>query len=419
MKMQGLITSNYSDKNKISFTAKPIPPDVIQKIRFRVLEAEKIDIFCHSSPDEDTFNSAKVLANWLISQNKKVRIIIEDKLKNLFTKYSDRLEFVDPSFAEDLDKADLAIVVDCNSMMRLPNAGIDFLNKYKKSNIIGLDHHEPNPSEDLIGNLDVNSNNPFYIDTTAKSCCSIIYRLFEGLGIKLAKNNEESLYCGLLSDLNKFRYITIVNKDGIGTIERTDEIKKFPETVDILDALESRLPSGKKTEIIDHLDILSNLTHAERAFQEKLFSEKIQITKNGKLAYIVINPEDQEWKNIGQSTITTSRILSNLRQRLLVNNPDDPLIPGNLKHKLDKLKGVIVFYRGSIVQKPSEETYKLSIHSKDNYDQELIDYIRKNLYPELYAGGHPDRKGGHVKTIDPDKCKLFVNYFVTAADNLD
>jgi len=406
-------------KDHLSFSASTIPLNVRKTFKSRIDDSESIYIFCHSSPDEDTFNSAKVLANWLTLLGKKVKIVIEDKLKNLFTKYSDGLEFVDPSNADNLDKTDLAIVVDCNSMKRLPNAGIDFLNKYKKSEIIGLDHHEPNSGEDLIGNLDVNSNNPFYIDTTAKSCCSIIYRLFEGLGINLTRENAESLYCGLLSDLNKFRYITLGNKNGISTIERTDEIKKFPETIDILDTLEHTLSSDKKSEIINHLDILSNLTSEERSFQKKLFSEKIQITKNGKLAYVVISPEDQEWKNIGQSTITTSRILSNLRQRVLINDPADSLIPDNLKGKLDKVKGVIVFYRGPIVQNPSEETYKLSIHSKDNYDQKLIDFIRKNLYPDLYAGGHPNRKGGNITTIEPKKCDLFVNYFITAAENID
>jgi len=407
---------NQHKNNRISFTAKPIPFNVLKQMEKRLLEANEIDIFCHASPDEDTFNGAKIMADWLISKGKKVKIFAEGKLKGLLFNDSDKkLCIVDPREINYYKTADLALVLDCHSTQRLPQKSIKLLDTYQESNILGIDHHKPDGDDVRIGN----TNNPFYIDTTAKSCNGIIYRFFEGLGIKLNEKTLGNIYCGMLNDLNKSRCLKYVNEDGVYRVKRTNEIQKFPESEELLNKVENQLSSAKKAEILEHLDILSNLTPEETAFQKKLFTEMVQFTKNGKLAYIVIEPENKEWKKLGQDNTITSAILSDLRKRLLENCREDKLIPDTLRRKLNDIKGIIIFYRGEENIVSSEEIYRMSIHSKDNYADDLIDYIQDNLYPKIKAGGHPNRAGGRINTVNTDRCNSFINYFLTAAEKLN
>jgi len=434
---------NQQKNKKIGFKAAIIPQNTHKLMHRRMMNAISIDEFCHVSPDEDTLNATKVMANFLVSEGKEVRIFAEGKLKGLLkTGLDEKVRIIDPDKTAELEIADLAFVVDCNSKNRVPRKSAEFLDRYQKSNIMGIDHHKPNKNDVKIGNIinpfpsdnttksllgklnifimrlktEVFGKNPFYVDETAKSCCGIVYRFFEGLRIKLDDNNLGNLYCGMLNDISKSNCIKLITEDGIDKVIRLDELKKFSQTEELLNKIEAQLSSAKKTEILRHLNIMANLTPEETAFHKKLFTDMVQFSKNGKLAYIVIEPENQEWKNLGQDNIITSVILSDVRKRLLENSPEDKLIPSILREKLEKVKGVIIFYRGDEKAVISEEVYKMSIHSKDGYAGQLINEYIKNNPGNNNPGGHPDRSGGRIYSIETDKCNKFINGFLTAAE---
>jgi nanoRNase/pAp phosphatase (c-di-AMP/oligoRNAs hydrolase) len=418
MQIYNSIHINSNKNDNISFSAKIIPPKIVKNLESRMIEADSIDIFCHISPDEDTVNSAKALANMLISLKKKVRIFAEGKLNGILLNNNDRSIIHNPAILKEFDKSNLAIVVDFNSKSRLSEQANNLLNKYQKDEIIGLDHHHQAAApEDVIGNINPDSNSPFYIDATAKSCCGVIYRFFEGLGKKLDENNLSNLYCGMLDDLMKSGCVTIDSMNGNYKVERTKSIYKNKETIEILDNIERNLSKVKQEEILRHLDILSNLTQEAKAFQEKLFREKVQIIGNEKLAYVVIPPDDSEWISLGQDNIVTSKILSNLRQRLLKKSLDDTFISDDLRAKLKNVKGVAVFYRGQALDIPTEEVYKVSMHSRDGYAMELVKKVSESN-KTLSAGGHSNRVGGRIYSTDTQKCMNMVQSFIDAANAL-
>jgi hypothetical protein len=223
----------------------------------------------------------------------------------------------------------------------------------------------------------------------------------------------------MLNDISKSNCIKLFRVNGKDIVVRTNEIKKFPQTKELLDKIESQLSPDKRDKIISHLNIMANLTPEEADFHKKLVSKMVQFTKNGKLAYIIIEPENQEWKKLGQDNIITSTILSNVRKRLLENSPNDKLIPDNLRKKLSKVKGVIIFYRGEEKDTLSDEIYRMSIHSKNKYAKKLIKFIKNNLDSKIVAGGHSNRAGGRIFSIKPDDCNAFISKFLFAAENLN
>ena len=85
-----------------------------------------------------------------------------------------------------------------------------------------------------------------------------------------------------------------------------------------------------------------------------------------------------------------------------------------MRNKLKDVQAAAVFYSN-----PSENLYKISIHTKNDYAKRYNEYIRENLYPELTAGGHSNRGGGRIYTLDKDECHKWANYFVQAAENID
>jgi|GEM_PF-1850976 len=400
---------NFHNNRDVSFKAKPIPSKVAENMKEKMLNADRITIFCHSAPDEDTLNSAKVIAEWLISAGKKVRIIAEGSLKGLLVNKADEQIIYNPNKLKESGKSDLAIVVDCNSKLRLSENANKILKKYKKNEITGFDHHEEAKNVDLIGDINLESKSPFYLDKEAQSCCALVFRFFEWLGIKLNQDILSNLYCGMADDLIKSGCITVEKDNNTYKTVKSGKIDKY--TADVLDKIEKQLSDSKRKEILEHLDILSHLTPDETKFRKKIFRKKIKFTKNGKLAYAVINPNDKEWKNIGAENAVTVKILSDFRQRLLKNNLDDPFIPKGLHNRLSRIEGVAVFFPG-----PKESvTYKFNILSHDNYAKKLSNEMNI-LYPKLNSGGHSNRVGGKIYSNSPKICKKLAKNLINIAN---
>lgn len=390
-----------NNKNNVSFGAKPIPKTVLKTFEQKLANVKTVDIYSHSSLDEDTINSTKVIYNWLKKLGKEVSICADTKeTKGLFFKLSKHYKI-----KKDMtQKPDLSFLVDFNSLQRAPK---DYLGSLKSNlnNLIGLDHHDSVSDTVLKKNA--------YIDNKSHSCSGIVYRFFEGLNVKLKKADLESLYCGMLSDYKKSKLISISSSpDGL-KLNKLPKLYENKNSTEVLEKLESKLDQKSKAKILKHLDVLSNLSPKEKIFRESL-SSRVQVTKNGELAYLIIEPNDKQWRALGMDNTRTSDIIADFRSRLITPENDACFSP-ELKNKLKKVKGAIIFYRNS---EKADSSYKMSIHSKDDYAKRLIDGVKANLNPDLIAGGHADRAGGKVNSCQKSDVDKFINDFLTAAENL-
>jgi len=400
------MTINIQNKPSLSFGAKKFPTELSVKIAKKIKEAKSVDIFCHASPDEDTVNSATAIARWIKAQNKKVQIIADNKAKGTYI--SPDIKIVNP--AQVNGEADIAFIVDFNSTKRVSKSSAKLINSYNPNNIIGLDHHEE--MENTIITDDYKQL--FYIDNTAKSTCSIVYRLFESLGEKPEAETLSNLFCGMVDDFKKFRLINLFPDE----VLKTEKMKEEKESEEVFDMVAEKLPETNMQSVLKHLDILGNLNPEEKVFQNKIFKEKIQFSQNNKLAFVVIEPQNTEWIALGQDNLVTSRIIGDFRQRIITNNPDDKLIPENIKQKLDKTQAIIVFYRGPKMENSQDETYRLSINTKNNSAVKIIEEAKLSGDADITGGGHTDRAAAKIFSLDGQKCKNFIDCFIKAADKI-
>lgn len=384
-------------KTNISFTAKPMPKKIVNDMAQTIANSKKIGIYMHASPDQDAVGSAGPIYNWLTKLGKDVSIFVNIQETKGLLFDSSKYKLNDGSKAPDWD---LAFIVDCNKLKRISANFIDSLKNNKK--IIGLDHHTPTTS--TIKSL--------YIDTEAKSCCGIVYRFFESLGEKLNKSDIKSLYGGMVSDYEKSKLISI-EKTPIGF--KLNKLQKFEDdkySKEVFEKIESKLSNRTKVNIYKQLDVISNLTPDEKAFQKRIFSE-VKVIPNGKLAYLKIEQNDKDWEKIGMDNVRTSAIIQDFRSRIINMEHDDKMISSDLKKNLKNVQGAIIFYRES----PAPDSpYRMSITTNGDYAERLRTFIVENLDPNLTTGGHPGRQGGRVLSCEKEDIDKFIGNFLKAAE---
>ena len=392
---------NESSYKNISFGGKTISGDEAARIAFTILDDAYLH--AHKSPDWDGICSLELLYNFIRKNGKNPLICI--KPTDLFGLFFKKWKYDTASKpTQNLPR----IVVDCND----PHRASQFVNVKP---LFVLDHHST--TKDTF-------DTACYIDDTAKSTCSIIYRFYEALNkakkelnadaikklkTNLTKEDYKNLYCGMLSDYQKSGLIKFENSKLIKleTLYAPENVSSREE----LENVEKHLNKWQKLTIYRHLDILSNLTSKEKILQKRIFSE-VKVTKNGKLAYVVIDPKDKLWEDVGGDNIRTSDIIRDLRLHLIGDIEHDPMFSNEQKKLLKNVEGSIVFYE-------SGEKYQMSITSKDSYAEKLINYVKNNINSELEAGGHPERAGGRIYSLEQDKINKFVNDFLIAAEKID
>lgn len=383
-----------------SFRAKPIPKDVINKTTRDLLvkNVKDIDIYCHSSADEDTVNSAKVLGNWLIENGKKVNFCVpKSEVKYL---YFDTRKY---NLKNTDIPADRTVIVDFNAQERLSEHFKNLFAQNQTKNIIGYDHHSRG---------DAPLRGDFYIDDSAKSCCGVLTRFFEGLGRSLNKSDVKSLYCGMVSDYKKSGLLKITKEKSSYNVQKTDKLLNDKNSLEVFNKLDKQLSIEEKNNIYKHLDPLSRLTSKEKLLRKRLFRD-IKITPNGKMAYVVIPPDDKLWQKVGMDTPATSEILKDLRVRISEKSSNIEFLTSKQKKDIEKVDTVIAFYRKAA----NSNEYRMSIHSQSNSALKLIDNA-KRLNSNIIAGGHSDRAGGRIDSVAENDVKNFVDAFVKASDIL-
>lgn len=374
----------------VSFKANVMPKNQAQHIDNILHSGKSVDIFCHSISDEDTFNSATAFYNYLKQEGINARIIASGGKSNFgydTTKYN---IIQANEINEKTKKADVALCVDFSSKDRLNSNVYKHLQKYDTSKIVGIDHHDDknklHSSFNQITKVYEKNQVPeleaknYYIDSSAKSNCGIIYRFFEALGKTPSKEITRALYTGFCDDTAK-------SKSGLD--KNSKEVKsKLSSALNLFDI----------AKIKKHFIDKTMLTKEERAFEKKLPS-RVQYSQNGKMAFIEITNDDEEWNNIGRNTEKASIILGKFRKATLEKNKN--------------LESVAVFYPCS-----DGETYKMSITSNNDYAMKIVNYAKEHYSRDIIAGGHPERCGGSVLASNPIEQHNWVNYFVKSADKI-
>lgn len=398
-----MIISNSKNFIQPNFTANVMPKNCAEYIDNKLKSAKTVDIFCHNSSDEDTFNSAKAMYSYLKNQGITPRIIASGGKEN-YQYDVKKFDIIQANeISDNTKKADMALCVDFSSPTRVQSNVLKYLNGYG-SNIVGFDHH--NDPDVVVKDYNKITQSyaktqtmpqieakDYYIDASAKSNCAIVSRFFDAVGHKTTKEEACSLFAGMFDD---------TSKDGITKVGTFGQIKVSQKANDNGNTKEVMKNVMKNVNVLDKLSVLKHffdktkLTDKEIAFSKTL-NDKTQFSNNGKFAYIEIAPNDEEWKNLGKDTVRSTKVLQQFRKDTLKN---------------DNVDAVAVFYptNGGI--------YKMSILTKNDYAKQIIDNIKANTCPDLVAGGHENRSGGTIDTQDAQKCHEWVKLFKQSADEV-
>lgn len=383
------VHNNYQSKqNNLLFSGVRIPTATNTRLNNKFLSAKSIDFYCHGGPDEDTADSLKPLLEYAQKNKIKVNVCINyKKTKGLF--YRPPKKYI----KKDSEPSELTFILDFNSKAKISKAFQEVFNKSKPEDRRGFDHHEK--LDDLI------EGDEIYINKNAKSACELVFDFFNDLGKKLKKKDLESLYCGMLSDYEKSKFIEIKN----GKLIKLPTLKEDPIAKKMLKKIESQLSEESKNKIYKHLDILTNLTLKEERFRKKLFSE-VRVLPNKKWAYSMIDPNDKLFLSLGMKNERTGKIYKDLYSRALNGVAHDENFSLKQKEELNNIKGIILLYR-------SGGSYQLSVKSKDNSAIRLVNKANIN------GGGKPHSAGGRILSIEKNDVDNFINKILTAADSIN
>lgn len=280
----------------------------IKKIAEAILEANKIGISFHTSPDGDAIGSTLGLLNALRELGKDCYIISREVIP-------DNLSFlplgneIDGNTIEPTDNTDLVIVLDCGNVDRIC-ANLENYN----GKLINLDHHVSNENYGTIN----------YIESDSAATSELVFLLCEALGLTFDKKDNEGLikvgsciYTGILTDTGSFRHSNVT--------ERTHVIA-------------SKLISvGVKNNVI-HSNLFEN-----RPFEKiKLIGaalESLELIEEGKIAFIQMPLallESLNLVNVDTSDIISMALsINTVEVAVLIKEADDNSVKGSLRSKRD------------------------------------------------------------------------------------
>lgn len=400
------IQNNYNTKYNTPFQARYISPSRGNTFlkQFNPYMDKLIYVCTHSSMDNDGLCS-EFIANYVLgAKGIKTKICAKsEQLQKLFLSKSKEIH------TKLKKKPDLIVAVDFNDVKKIPKLLVEMFegkgNKVKDyksgifegTDIVGVDHHVP--EYNLKGN--------FYIDETARSCSGIWVRLADSLGVKLNKKHCKIAYCGMVSDYEKSGLVEIKK----GKLIKLPALYNDKNSLEVLEKVEAKLSNKDKKEVHKHIDVMSRLTPQEKAFHKKM-AKNIKISSNGKFAYVAIEPNDKDWAKVGMDNDTTSTLIRNFRKEILKESPDKKLFAPEQIEAFKNVQNVAIFYRTS---PKSHGVYKVSVHSRNNSALKLIRQAEA-ISGQKIGGGHPNRGGGKLTSLDKTETEKFVNSFAQASE---
>jgi uncharacterized protein YciU (UPF0263 family) len=386
--------------NPISFKANKMSTTQAKHINEKLSKAKNVDIICHNTTDRDCANSALAMWDYLNSKGIEARVIISQQNPELLNLRTTNFNMVQANNNKELSKIkpDLALCVDFGAEERVnPNV----LKHIKEAPVVlGFDHHcevdlsrgdfvqfERSLSDDEVTPTKAN----FYSDLTAKSATCVIYRFLEASGEEIDNLTAYDLFLGMADDTLKRNLIKCDGEKG--TITAKKALIEDKNAFEIFNALKEKLTDEQIASIAKAIDVLSSLSPEQEAFKDSL-NNRLQYSQNGKIAYVEIAPDDEEWEKLGGDNIVTSRIMNNFRQQVLAQNNDVEI--------------AIIFYE-------SQGTYRLSAHTKEPNLLKFFQYIEDNAIEDFTnnSGGHPTRGGGGLNSTDKNKCSTWARNIIT------
>ena len=175
----------------------------IIKIAKAILEANKIGISFHTSPDGDALGSTLGLLNALRELGKDSYIISREVIP-------DNLSFlplgseINGEVTEPTRDTDLVIILDCGNVERICAKLENYNGK-----LINLDHHISNENYGTIN----------YVESDSAATSELVFLLIEALGLTFDKKDDEALirigsciYTGILTDTGSFRHSNVTER---------------------------------------------------------------------------------------------------------------------------------------------------------------------------------------------------------------
>lgn len=174
----------------------------LKDIKKIIIEANKIGITFHTSPDGDAIGSALGLLSGLRELGKEVYVISKDTLSKDFS-FLPYSEEINGEATEPIDGTDLVIVLDCGNVERI-SADLSSFNGM----IINIDHHVSNDKYGFIN----------YVDTKAAATAEIVFLLLREMGYEFSVKEDilekigRCLYTSLITDTGSFRHSNVTKR---------------------------------------------------------------------------------------------------------------------------------------------------------------------------------------------------------------
>jgi len=169
-------------------------PYLIQRIYEAIKKAANILLVSHLHPDGDSLAAILAFYKFLIQQNKKATILVNDKLPFDFN-FLPYFYYIETDFNNLMrEKFDLIVFLDCGDFLR---SGLQkHIDKIKNILTVNIDHHF--------------SNNNFgtwnLVMPNASSTSEILFYFFKCLNFILEPSMATCLLMGILTDTNFFNY---------------------------------------------------------------------------------------------------------------------------------------------------------------------------------------------------------------------
>lgn len=191
----------FADVKLCSMISKIIDEDLIQQAKEEILNANKVVIVSHVSPDGDAIGSSLALCQFLTNMEKEVTVIMPNAFPD-FLKWmpgADQILVYAEKKAQSetaIANADLIFALDFNVLHRIGEMGTYVADS--KARKVMVDHHlEPGGFADVIISY-----------PSMPSTSEMIFRLICRMGYftDLTKECAECIYTGMMTDTGSFTY---------------------------------------------------------------------------------------------------------------------------------------------------------------------------------------------------------------------
>jgi len=149
-------------------------------------------IACHIMPDGDTLGSALALAQELMAQGKRVEVVCQDPVPELYLFLPGSSLMLAPEQARG--PHEVAVFLDCTDASRVGEMALALAQAARVR--LNVDHHVTNS---LFG--DVN-----YVDPQRAAVGEQVYLVLKAMGVKVGQPTATCLYVAIATDTGQFCY---------------------------------------------------------------------------------------------------------------------------------------------------------------------------------------------------------------------